>query len=221
MPSEVQQHGFMLVPNVVRPSLLDGLITVLGPVSGAGRRGMLSQPIVRELAVSAVLMNVISPHLEGKPRPVRAIYFDKSPGASWIVPWHQDLTISVTHRVETVGFGPWSTKDGLIHVQPPAEILEGMITLRIHLDDADESNGALKVLPGSHNQDRLNAQDIERFRSEVSEVMCCAKRGDGLLMRPLLLHASGHSTSERNRRILHIEYAAADLPNGLEWNHMA
>jgi hypothetical protein len=36
-------------------------------------------------------------------------------------------------------------------------------------------------------------------------------------MRPLLLHASARSTSPRPRRVVHIEYAARDLPQGLEW----
>jgi hypothetical protein len=32
-------------------------------------------------------------------------------------------------------------------------------------------------------------------------------------MRPLLLHASGRSTSQRHHRVLHIEYAAFALPD--------
>ena len=135
--------------------------------------------------------------------------------------WHQDLTIAVTHQADVPGFGPWSTKDGVVHVQPPVELLQDMITLRLHLDDTDESNGALKVLPGSHVHGRLAAADIERLRGSISEEICRAQRGDALLMRPLILHASGRSTSDRHRRILHIEYAGNDLPDGLHWNHEA
>jgi len=38
-------------------------------------------------------------------------------------------------------------------------------------------------------------------------------------MCPLTLHASGPSASANHRRVIHIEYAAADLPVGLEWNN--
>jgi ectoine hydroxylase-related dioxygenase (phytanoyl-CoA dioxygenase family) len=156
-----------------------------------------------------------------EPLPVRAIYFDKSPAANWSVPWHQDLTVAVRARVDLPGFGPWSTKDGIPHVQPPIDLLERMLTLRIHLDDADRSNGALRVLPGSHRLGRLTADAIEALRIEYPEVLCTAAAGDALLMRPLLLHASRRSTSVRNRRVLHIEYAGFALPSGLRWHEDA
>ena len=40
-------------------------------------------------------------------------------------------------------------------------------------------------------------------------------------MRPLLLHASARSTTDRHRRILHIEYAGFPLPEGLRWHDQA
>ena len=42
--------------------------------------------------------------------------------------------------------------------------------------------------------------------------------GDALLMRPLLLHASSRSMSDRHRRVLHIEYAGFALPGDLTWH---
>ncbi|MCX6856868.1 MAG: phytanoyl-CoA dioxygenase family protein [Verrucomicrobia bacterium] len=216
MISEVQKQGFTIVRELL--PCVDELISSLGEATGAGRRGMLNQTVVHELANSEAFLRVIQPFLPGSPRPVRGIYFDKSPSANWLVAWHQDLTITVTHQEEVPGFGPWSKKDGLIHVQPPVELLQSMITLRLHLDDTDESNGALRVLPSSHIHGRLAAADIARLRETTPEVTCRASRGDALLMRPLLLHASGRSTSEGHRRILHIEYAGCDLPQGLRWN---
>jgi ectoine hydroxylase-related dioxygenase (phytanoyl-CoA dioxygenase family) len=151
------------------------------------------------------------------PRAIRAIYFDKSPDQNWLVPWHQDLTIAVRSRIALTGFGPWSMKDGVPHVQPPIEILENIITLRLHLDDCDERNGALRVLPGSHRQGQLTPSEILAFQSTVPEFICNASAGDALLMRPLLLHASSRSQASRHRRVLHIEYAGCELPVGLEW----
>ena len=131
------------------------------------------------------------------------------------------MTIATRERVEHPGFGPWSVKDGIPHVQPPVELLEQMLTLRIHLDDADETNGALRVLPGSHRLGKLGAGQISEFRKTVTEELCTAAAGDALLMRPLLLHASSRSTSDRHRRILHIEYAAFPLPAGMRWHEVA
>ncbi len=96
-----------------------------------------------------------------------------------------------------------------------------MITVRIHLDDANEGNGALRVLPGSHNQGRLNAETIREMRATIPEHLCAAKTGDVLLMRPMILHASTRSTVPAHRRILHIEFADVALPGGLKWNEAA
>jgi hypothetical protein len=221
MNYEVAQHGFAIVPGVLNASERQELVASLGPVSGAGRRGLLAEPGVAALAGSGRLLDLIRPHLSAEPFPVRAIYFDKSPEANWVVSWHQDLTLALRARVEHPGFGPWSNKDGVAHVQPPVELLEQMLTIRLHLDDADESNGALRVLPGSHRLGRLSAERIQELRSEQPEVLCAAAARDALLMRPLLLHASGRSTSALHRRVLHIEYAGFTLPSGLQWHEAA
>ena len=221
MVHQVQNRGFTLVRKLLPHSAIDDLTSSLGAASSAGQRGMLVHPLVHQFSTSARTLDVVRPFLPDSPRPVRAIYFDKSPSSNWLVAWHQDLTISVAHQAETPGFGPWSTKDRLIHVQPPVSVLQNMITLRLHLDDTDATNGALRLLPGSHCHGRLTAPDIERLRATTPEETCRASRGDALLMRPLILHASGRSTSDGHRRILHIEYAGSDLPHGLIWNHAA
>lgn len=215
--SALTENGFALHPAVLDPETVHRLRERLGEVPGAGRRGMLAQPEVVALAREESLLALVRPHLPGPPVPVRAIFFDKTPDANWLVPWHQDVTIAVRQKVEQPGFGPWSVKDGVTHVQPPVEILEAMLTLRLHLDDADETNGALKVLPGTHRHGRLDEADIRRWRNSCEEYLCHAPAGSALLMRPLLLHASGRSLTDRRRRIVHIEYAGVPLPLGLAW----
>lgn len=147
---------------------------------------------------------------------VRAIFFDKTATTNWRVPWHQDLTIAVAKQIETPGFDGWSIKEGVQHVQPPREILESMAAIRLHLDDCGADNGALKVVPGSHTLGRIDAASAAA-RAQMSATICEARKGDALLMRPLLLHSSSPSTNPNHRRVLHIEYATQDLPNGLEW----
>jgi hypothetical protein len=218
---QVGQHGFTIVSGAFEAAEVQQLILALGPVSGPGCRGIMGLPAVADLARSTRMLRIVRPHFASEPFPIRAIYFDKSPEANWLVSWHQDLTLALRNRAEVPGFGPWSTKDGIPHVQPPVELLDQMLTVRIHLDDADESNGALRVLPGSHRFGRLSADTIQQLRAEQSDFVCAAFAGDALLMRPLLLHASSRSTSSKHRRILHIEYAAFTLPVPLAWHEVA
>ncbi len=217
MPHSVSQDGFAIVPEVVTPVECSQFISLLGTMKTAGSRGLLGIPEIRDLAFSKTILHLLRPHMRAEPFPVRGIYFDKSAETNWLVTWHQDLTITVKQRHEASGFGPWSVKDGVPHVQPPISILRGMLTIRLHLDDADETNGALRVIPGSHRFDRLSSDEIQRIAHGQAAVTCSASQGAALLMRPLILHASSRSTSERHRRVIHLEYACDSLPEGLEW----
>ncbi len=218
MQDSIERSGFAMLQGILDAEERRVLLAELGDAEGAGRRGVLAAPAVAALARSPKVLDLVRPHLPAEPLPVRAIYFDKSPGSNWLVPWHQDLTLAVRERRECPGFGPWSVKEGIPHVQPPVGLLERMLTIRLHLDDADESNGALRVLPGTHREGRLSAERIRELRAEIPEHLCSAAKGDALLMRPLLLHASGRSTGAGRRRVLHLEYEGFDLPGGLEWN---
>ena len=209
--------GAAILPDVLTAPEVESLIATLGPVTGAGVRGVLRIPAIAELARSPPLLDLARPLLSGNPRPVRAIYFDKSAASNWLVPWHQDLTVAVRERAEVKGFGPWSVKDGVPHVQAPAYLLEKMITIRLHLDPCDENNGALKVLTGSHKFGIIPTKRVKGFSLECPELLCRVGPGGALLMRPLLLHASSRSQDDRHRRVLHIEYAGFDLPKPLQW----
>ncbi len=215
----LHDQGILHLPIALAPQECCDYCAALAPLAKAGDRQLLSIPAIAQLANSARLLDVVAPYLPGKPQLVRAIYFDKSPEVNWLVPWHQDLTIAVREKLDVPGYGPWSIKDGILHVQPPVEVLESMITLRIHLDDTDETNGALRVLPGTHLRGKLATAEIATTREHVTEFLCVATHGDAYLMRPLLLHASSRSTSDRHRRVLHFEYAGCELPAGLNWNH--
>ena len=219
--ANLEQDGFALLSGVLNAAEVEHLRAALGPVNGAGRRGLLSLSAVAELARSTRLLNWVRPHPPAEPLPVRALYFDKSPDANWLVPWHQDLTLAMRARAEAPGVGPWSAKDGIPHVQPPVACLEQMLAVRLHLDAADEANGALRVLPGTHRAGRLSAERIQHLRAERAEHLCAAGAGDALLMRPLLLHASSRSDSPRHRRVLHLEFAAFNLPENLRWHEAA
>ena len=106
MNHEVEQDGFAIISRAIEADEQQELLSTLGPISGAGRRGLLAVPIVTELARAPRLLDLIRRHLPSEPVPVRAIYFDKSSDANWLVPWHQDLTLALRARAEVSGFGP-------------------------------------------------------------------------------------------------------------------
>jgi len=93
--------------------------------------------------------------------PVRAILFDKSTEKNWSLGWHQDRTIAVKRRIDADGFGPWSIKSGMVHVEPPFDLLAGMVTVRVHLDAVPGTNGPLLIAPGSHRRGRILLQKFK------------------------------------------------------------
>lgn len=182
-----------------------------------GLRNLLqTSPSVAQVASSAPVMDLLRSMLGAEPFPVRSIFFDKTPEANWSVAWHQDLHIAVAEKIETAGFGPWTIKAGVPHVQPPLEVLASMVTLRLHLDDCDRTNGALKVIPGSHACGVLTGGAFLEW-TQREPVFCEVPKAGAMLMRPLLLHASSPAVNPTHRRVLHIEYATTSLPNGLKW----
>jgi hypothetical protein len=105
---QITPDGFSIISEVIEPAQCQQLIELLGAEPGAGRRGLLAIPAVAALARSERILDLIRPHLAGPPVPVRSIYFDKSPTANWLVPWHQDLTLALAEQAHVPGFGPWS-----------------------------------------------------------------------------------------------------------------
>lgn len=150
-------------------------------------------------------------------RPVRALLFDKSDAGNWALAWHQDRTIEVAERREVSGFGPWTVKQGRVHVAPPVALLERMMTVRFHLDPVDADNAPLLVAPGSHRHGLIPEDAIGEVVAQHAEVMCLAEAGSVWLYRTLILHGSARSSQGRRRRVLQIDLSADDLPGGLSW----
>ncbi|BAO77150.1 phytanoyl-CoA dioxygenase family protein [Winogradskyella sp. PG-2] len=109
-------------------------------------------PDLKNLVFNQKLINLITSLSETNPFLIKAIFFDKPPESNWFVPYHQDISISVNKKVELNSYKNWTIKKGLYCVQPPHKILEKTITIRIHLDDTNKDNGALKIIPKSHQK---------------------------------------------------------------------
>jgi ectoine hydroxylase-related dioxygenase (phytanoyl-CoA dioxygenase family) len=220
--------GFEILTGVLSPDQCQALADELSRLQDekkafsrnriGGLRNLLQTvPRVAELARSSQLSALLGRRLGKPPFPVRALMFDKTADANWRVPWHQDLAIAVAARIETPGFEAWSVKEGVVHVQPPREILDGMAAIRLHLDDCGSENGALKVIPGSHLRGKLNPDEIAACFKSATVHACEVAKGGALMMRPLLLHSSSPAKSPQHRRVLHIEYATEELPGCLKW----
>ncbi|WP_435416220.1 phytanoyl-CoA dioxygenase family protein [Polaribacter aestuariivivens] len=145
----------------------------------------------------------------------KAIYFNKPSKSNWFVSYHQDLSISVKNKIEKNGYNGWTNKKGQLGTIPPLSILENSVTFRIHLDNADETNGCLKVISKSHKKGIIRIDDNFNANNNGIEVTCDIEKGGVMLMKPLLLHTSQKSTSENDRRVIHLEFCNQEIP--MEW----
>ncbi len=212
---QVEAQGYAIVCRCVSDETLRALETELD-AGQHGIRNLLSNPVVRTIAGSDEVRRPLASVLGHECFAVRGIFFNKNPKANWKVTWHQDCVIAVSEKLDIEGWGPWSNKAGVIHVRPAITVLEQMLAIRIHLDDCGEENGPLRVIPGSHRDGILSDSEIQ-VRSKETAVACAALRGDAILMRPLILHSSPPATRPSNRRVVHLEFAAAELPHGATW----
>jgi len=181
--------------------------------TGPGQRLSLDAALARPAI--AMITEVVA-GVARELRPVRALLFNKSAARNWSVPWHQDRTIAVDRRIEIPGYGPWSTKSGVAHVEPPFTILAAMITVRLHLDDCPADNAPLVVALGSHRA-RVTAHAAAAQARALPQRICTAQAGDLWLYSTPILHRSDRARSPGVRRVVQIDYTAASLPTILNW----
>ena len=146
----------------------------------------------------------------------KAIFFDKPAESNWYVTWHQDTTINVSSKIESENYSGWTKKGTSYGVCPPEKILHNTVTVRVHLDDTNDENGALHVLPGSH-KNKLGDAEIKLITKNSIPAICEVMSGGIQLMKPLLLHASSKTLNKKNRRVVHLEFNSLELPDGLQW----
>lgn len=179
------------------------------------RQLLLIKPELWKILINKNLINLINEIGGSDYFLTKAIYFDKPKKSNWFVSYHQDLSINIIEQLDTESYINWTKKREQIGVQPPIEILENIVTIRIHLDDTDQNNGALRVIPNSHLKGIIR---IESGNFETKdEVICNVKKGECMLMKPLTLHASSRTKNEQKRRVIHLEFSNKELEKPLEW----
>jgi ectoine hydroxylase-related dioxygenase (phytanoyl-CoA dioxygenase family) len=217
----IAERGWAVTPPILDGGTVQTLRAEVAPLAVDGRggaRNLLDNTRVRALAASTAVREFASAVLGDRCFAVRALLFDKTSAANWKVVWHQDLTIPTRARADVPGYGPWTHKAGVPHVQPPTDVLEQMLAIRLHLDPCGAENGPVRVLEGSHRLGRLSAAAIDELRRRQDEIDCLVDEGGILAFRPLILHASAPARAPGHRRVLHIEFAACELAPPLEWH---
>ncbi|WP_394781751.1 phytanoyl-CoA dioxygenase family protein [Undibacterium sp.] len=219
MRSAFEDNGYAIVRNFLGQAELHALSQCCEPIADQyGLRNLLTRvPQINGLLLNDRLAELMGALGYAAAKPVRSLFFNKNLAHNWLVPWHQDLSIAVSAKAEATGYAKWTYKDGVDYVEPPVEILESIITLRVALDDADENNGALKVIPGSHLLGKLPSGDIPALVKDRAHVSCSVQAGDLLVMKPLLLHSSSKAANPVSRKVIHIELSAASLPPLMTW----
>jgi hypothetical protein len=111
---------------------------------------------------------------------------------------------------------PWHQDNGYGELDP-----YNAVSTLTALDDANEDNGCLWLIPGSHLQGQF---DLKRTNDDIAQgniidldiddnrsVAMPVKAGDCLLFNCWMLHKSdGNFAADRDRRILYMRYADAD-----------
>lgn len=197
---------------------LAGQLIELEPGS-AGTRCLLSEAWCRALARQLAAHPAVAAVLPPGAVALQCTLFEKSLERNWLVPMHQDLSVPVAARVEHPQLRGWSMKEGRLQVQPPAELLQRLVALRLQVDDCGADDGPLRVLSGTHLLGRLDEEAAAGLRRAppYGEQACIARAGQGWLMRPLLLHASSKAGGASRRRVLHFVWGPVDPPLGLRW----
>jgi hypothetical protein len=223
----IQEKGFCIVPDVFTWEEIDAIAAVIEgcdqtqpnfrKTNGlfAIRQFLKTVPGILPLVFNEAVKRLTAEVFGSDFFVVKSIYFDKPEGSNWFVPLHQDLTISVSEKFDLPGYGPWTVKQDQFAVRLPMAILENIFTLRIHLDDTDEYNGALRIIEGSHLRGIYRSETADR--ELANETVCRVPRGGAMIMKPLLLHASGRTVDNRKRRVVHIEFSNQELTGALKW----
>jgi phytanoyl-CoA dioxygenase PhyH len=220
MSSALERDGVLVCESILSSGAIDQIRLHFDAINSgcAGSRQFDVPEMIMDLIGPGGSLGALAAQQAGQiATPVRVLLFDKTPASNWAVSWHQDRTIAVKQRADVEGYGPWSVKGGVVHVEPPVAILQNMLTLRVFVDDCGEDNGPLEVVVGSHRHGRLPERDLGDTVEGGAAFVACGRAGDVLVMKTLAVHSSKRAASPSHRRVLHVDYATIELPAPLEW----
>jgi hypothetical protein len=205
----MNQDGFLIRQNIFTHDECDLISAHLSNQNNrknrAGIRNLMSVSLIRKLANDKRLGTILEECTGNVLTPFKATLFEKTGKSNWLVAFHQDTALPVEEFIDGNGWGPMSLKEGVNFAHAPTRALAKIIALRIHLDASENTNGPLRIIPGSHKK-RLEDAELRSWLVK-DPFTCTVKKGGVIAMSPLILHASSKSIDDKPRRVLHIEYA--------------
>jgi ectoine hydroxylase-related dioxygenase (phytanoyl-CoA dioxygenase family) len=225
---QLEEEGYSIVNNIYSDDEINEILNYIQKESTCNstlnkteelfaiRQLIKTKPELLNVITTPKLVEIISTFSKDVFFLTKAIYFYKPSDSNWFVAYHQDLSIAVDQKVALENFTNWTFKKGQYGVHPPLEILQNTITIRIHLDDTNKDNGALKVIPKTHKKGVIRVDS--NAWSVDNEFICEVKKGGIMLMKPLTLHASNRTSNGKRRRVIHLEFNTIKLPEPLHWS---
>lgn len=218
--AETNLQGFAVVQQYFTTQTLDVLLREHDRLErGEASLGNLlnRSDVVGNMAFDPVTLNLVKGIIGEEAIPVTAFFLNKTKHNNWALPWHQDIKVAVDAFVEAEGYSGWTNESGIIHVVPPWRFLDRMLSVRFNLDDSDDENGGLQVLPCTHQEGLLSNEALAYKVNMIAPVQCASPAGSITLLKALTLHRSEASRTLRNRRILQIEYCGEQLHDNLKF----
>lgn len=218
---DFQTRGYAIAPAVLPVPECEALCKTVrqGRSISGGTRSLLSQDWCSALARHLRSHPKIECYLPQDAVAVQCTYFEKSAERNWLVSVHQDLSVPVERRSEADGYTAWSIKEGTVFVQPPLDVLQSLVAVRLHLEPCGLDDGPLTVIPGTQTLGIIDAREAAKLRQSTPIDVCTLETGGVLVMKPLLLHASSKASGNSKRRVLHFLFGPRTLPAEVRWQY--
>lgn len=189
------ENGFLQLPQVLPPNELHQLRAAVDCISAMGAQfsdnaviDASGQPFVVAVDKIVAHSNSVFAALLGSPLllsiaeslcgadffPVQDFIVIKTLGDHNEVKWHQDVVTKAHEKTFMIGF---------------------------YLDPTDDANGALRIIPGSHQSD-LSICELEKMAYQSLDM-----QAGGILIHNLkLAHSSGELSTFAQRRVVYFEF---------------
>lgn len=216
----MNQPGYWIAESVFSNEECENIMETISLseiISGrGGTRNLMAIGAIAELAKDVRLLNFTRQITGSDLIPYKALLFEKTGKANWLVAWHQDTALPVENAPTVDGWGLVSVKEGITFAHAPTSALSKILALRIHLDASRPENGPLRVIAGSHRTRIFDDSEFIRWLDKGEKAELLVGKGGVIAMSPLLIHASSKCMTDEPRRVLHIEYSPAlELSHGI------
>ena len=103
-----------------------------------------------------------------------------------------------------------------LHIDGPPRVRDSdpfsFCACYLFLDDANEENGALRVVPGSHKILGAPKYHVDVYKPHPDEIQLGVPRGTLVITNPQIWHGGGKNISGARRRALFINYKTRSAP---------